>query len=324
MLEEIREEPKALMRTYNFNKNLITEASDLISNASVIYITGSGTSFHASNFLSMLLMKAGVPAIPIQASNYTEFLVDKIPRNPINIIFSQSGESMDALSDLWLSKKKNIKVIGITNEDDSTLARESDLSIITQAGPEKSIAATKSHSVQMLTSLIIYSKMLGTDSERYLKDISDGIMGVFKTEKLIKDLAKQLNDHVVFLGSELDFPVAMEGDLKFKETSGINTESYPTREYLHGPIHRLDKDTSVVMLRGNGDRDTPVINKVAAIAGQLITIGSQNSSIEIPPFERVSRPVVFLSALQLMANYKSLAAGHDPDHPNNLTKVVRE
>lgn len=324
MLDEIKQEPNAIKQTYLKEVKPIQLASDIISNSSMVYISGSGTSFHASAFLSMLLNKAGFPSCAIQASNYDEFLLDRIREKSVNIIFSQSGESTDALFNLTLSKKKKISVIGITNEENSTLAKNSDICIVTRAGNERSVAATKSHSVQLASAILIYHKITGNEPEKVLNNVINGISELIVNQNEINRLSRRLSNHVVFLGSGLDYTVAMEGDLKFKETSGIYTESYVTREYLHGPIHRLGKETSVVILYGDKVKDAPVISRIKEIAGNPLIIGSSDGDIKFEEMNMLEKPLVYLTAVQMMANFKAVAMGQDPDHPANLTKVVKE
>ncbi len=324
MLDEIKQEPEAIKETYLKEAKSVELASETISRSSMVYVTGSGTSFHASAFLSMLLNKAGYPSCAIPASNYDECFLDRVREKSVNIIFSQSGESTDALSNLSLSKNKKISVIGITNEENSTLARNSDISIVTRAGTERSIAATKSHSVQLASAILIYDRITGKDSEKILNNAINGISSIIANQNEIKRLSNSLSNYMVFLGSGLDYTVAMEGDLKFKETSGIYSESYVTREYLHGPIHRLNRETSVVILQGDREKDAPVIERIREIAGNPLIIGSTQGDIKFQEMNVLEKPLVYLTAVQMLANFKAVNMGQDPDHPANLTKVVKE
>ncbi len=324
MLDEIKQEPEAIKRTYSKEAGSVQLASEIISKSSMVYVSGSGTSFHASTFLSMLLIKAGYPSCAIQSPNYDENLLDRVPKNSVNIIFSQSGESTDALANLTLSRRKKISVIGITNEENSTLARNSDICIVTRAGTERSVAATKSHSVQLASSILIYHEITGKDPAKLLSSATNGISRLIANGDKINRISNHLSNHVVFLGSGMDYPVAMEGDLKFKETSGIYTESYVTREYLHGPIHRLDRETSVVILQGDKEKDSSVINRIGGIAGNPLLIGSSRGDIEVQEMDILERPLVYLTAVQMLANFKAVTLGQDPDHPSNLTKVIKE
>lgn len=324
MLDEIHEEPDIIIPTYEHNIDSISRSCGMIRESKVVYITGSGTSFHAAEFLGMLLLKSGIPAVAVQASDYSELIPGGFNGSAVNVIFSQSGESIDALSDLTLSRKHGIRVIGVTNEPGSRLAGESDIAIVTKAGTERSVAATKSHTAQLVAALLLYCRLNGIDPEGKLKGIRDGILEIFNKEENIQRISRDMSDSVVILGSGMDFPVAMEGDLKFKETSGINVESHSTREYLHGPIHRLDEKYSVILMRGDEGKDITVLRRISGITDNIITIGSGDSCIMIPEIGRTERPLLYLTVMQLLANFKAVSLGMDPDHPENLTKVVRE
>lgn len=324
MLDEIHEEPDIIIPTHESNRETIIRACSIIRESSIVYITGSGTSFHAAEFLSMILLKSGVPAVAVRASDYTDLIPGGFKGTALNIIFSQSGESADALSDLNTSRKHGIKVIGITNEKDSRLSRESDIAIVTLAGRERSVAATKSHTAQLVVSILLYCKLNGIEPEGKLKSIHDGIQMILNKERYIQRISEKTCGKIVILGSGLNFPVAMEADLKFKETSGIHVESHSTREYLHGPIHRLDEKSTVILLRGNEDRDSTVIRRISEVTDNIITIGPSDSDIVIPEAGITERPILYLTVMQLMANFKAISLEMDPDHPTNLTKVVRE
>ena len=324
MLDEIREEPRSLSQTIEHNVEKVAKVADQLRNASMVYVTGSGTSYHASVFLSILLLKSGVPACPIQASDYTDFVISERIKNPVNIIFSQSGESLDALSNLKISKLKNIRTIGITNDPESTLAKQSNISLVTMAGKEISVAATKSHTVQLAISIMIYDALNSHILREDISNTSALLESVISHDSVIKEHANKLKDHIVFLGSGIYFPVAMEGGLKFKETSGTYTEAYSTREYLHGPIHALNDQTSVVLLRMNKNDDNNVMNKIDEIGGHVMTVGPYDSDLIVPQAESIIMSLEYLSVLQMLANFKAQFKGEDPDHPKYLSKVVRE
>lgn len=324
MLSEIHEEPKSLSQTIERTRETVEKIASQLRNSSMVYVTGSGTSYHASVFLSILLLKSGIPSCPLQASDYTDFVISERIKNPVNIIFSQSGESIDALSNLKISKTKKIRTIGITNDPESTLAKQSDTSIITMAGRELSIAATKSHTVQLGVSIMIYNALNSYNLQKEISNAPHLLENVISLNSLIEEKAKKLKDHIVFLGSGIYLPLAMEGGLKFKETSGTYTEAYSTREYLHGPIHMLNDQTSVVLLRSKEIDDDNVIHKINEIGVQVMTIGSYGSDLNVPQSESIILSLEYLAVLQMLANFKAQFKGEDPDHPKYLSKVVKE
>lgn len=324
MIDEIKEEPAAIERTYRRNSSMLHELPDTLRKSRFVFVTGSGTSFHAAHYLNLLLLANGIPSVSLHSPDYSDFIVSKLANGAINIVFSQSGESVDALQNLKLSKRKHMRVIGITNEENSTLARESDIPIITDAGKENSVAATKSHTVQLAVSMALFNELNFADSNSEINRVCDGIRRVISDMAVIERSATTLTNKVVFLGSGINYAAAMEGDLKFKETSGINTEAYSTREYLHGPIHRIDKDTSVVLLSGDTDTDQSVLRRLKVTTGNVLKIGDEESQIKVPQGNAVVLPIYYVTVLQIMANAKALQLGFDPDHPKNLTKVIKE
>ena len=324
MLDEIMEEPEAIENTYRINSEKLHELQEILEKSEFIFVTGSGTSYHAAHYLSMLLLASGMRSAPFHSPDYGDFMVSKIARGSVNIVFSQSGESLDALQNMKLSKGRGIKVIGVTNEENSTLARESDFPIITGAGRERSVAATKSHTVQLAISMAIYNQINSIDNTNEITMVAGAIRKIVSRTREIEQFAARLTERIVFLGSELAYPSAMEGDLKFKETSGIISEAYSTREYLHGPIHRINKSTSIVLLGGNHEVDQSVFNRLKEGTDHILRIGGKDSHIAVPEANHVILPIFYVTVLQILANAMALKLGYDPDHPENLTKVVRE
>jgi glucosamine--fructose-6-phosphate aminotransferase (isomerizing) len=324
MLNEISQEPDAVMKTYKENIGKIETVAEKIRSSSFVYITGSGTSFNAALFLNYVLLRNNIASMAITSSEYIAPLLLLERKKIVNIIFSQSGESSDAISNLKLSKAKGITVIGITNEVNSKLSMESDLRIITYAGFENSIAATKSHIAQLTISFILdcyfnSEKNCGNSVQL----LSERISEIINNDNQIKKTAKTIANKVVFLGTQMNYPIAREGDLKFRETSGVITDSYPTREYFHGPIHRLDKETTVIWVKSNDESEGKISNKLTDLAENVISIGVSNSTITIPAMDDLSQAFLCLVIFQLLANYKAIDSGLDPDHPTNLSKVVK-
>lgn len=324
MLEEIGEEPEAIRKTVNENANKIIPIIEEIRKSSFIFITGSGTSYNAALLLNYTLLKNGIRSLAMTSSEYTENIAKNFNGKIVNIIFSQSGESSDAISNLKLSKKYGQTVIGITNEKDSQLYKESDLKILTLAGKEMSIAATKSHAAQVAISFLIHS-LIREDREynQKLNKICKDIERIVSNKEEIVQVTKGIRNKIVFLGSENCYPVALEGGLKFKETSGVVTESYPIREYFHGPIHRLDKETTVIWMTEDSEPDSKIMEKLMESSGNVITIGNGNADLKFNDSNQFAKTFDSLAYLQLLANFKAQDMGIDPDHPSNLSKVVR-
>ncbi len=324
MFDEIREEPEAIRKTLNKNMDSIQPLINEIKESSFIFITGSGTSYNAAVMLNYTLLENGIRSMAITSSEYSENIIRKLKGKVLNIIFSQSGESSDAISNLELSKENGFKVVGITNEKDSYLSRESDLCVLTYAGEERSVAATKSHAVQISISLLIdFCLKENPGLEKKVDDICGGIGQIIKNSGEVQKYAGKILQKIVFLGAGKCYPVALEGGLKFKETSGVSTESYPTREYFHGPVHRLDRETTVIWITDGTVPDMKIMEKLSASAGNTITIGNGNADLKVASSDGFQKALNSLVHMQLLANFKATGMGLDPDHPSNLSKVVR-
>ena len=324
MMNEIREEPAAISKTFEALSGEFIRIIDSIKNSDIVYITGSGTSYHASINLQITLLRHGIKAVSVMASELEYYLpLNSIDRITV-ILFSQSGESRDVLKSLELSKARGYSTIGITNIKHSTLSKNADMAIITMANDEKSVAATKSHIVQILISIMIDSALDKNENDEKKNKIVENVAAIISNIDKIKRLAKRVSNRVVLLGDGYLYPCAMEGALKFKETGDLLTESYPSREYLHGPIQALNKETTVILLNYHSNMDNEVVDKIKKITGKVISIGNNNSNdIKVPDSSEVISPLFFLIPLQIMANYKAVNMNLNPDSPSHLTKVVK-
>jgi glucosamine--fructose-6-phosphate aminotransferase (isomerizing) len=324
MMSEISEEPVAISKTFEALAINFTEIIETINNSEIVYITGSGTSYHASINLQITLLRHGIKAVAVMASQLEYYLpINRTSRITI-ILFSQSGESKDVLKSLELSKARGYNTIGITNIKDSTLAKSVDIPIITMANEEKSVAATKSHIVQILISIMIDAKLRNNENIENIKKIRENVSNIISNRDKIKKIAGGISDRIVLLGDGYLYPSAMEGALKFKETGNLITESYPSREYLHGPIQALNRDTTVILLNYDNNIDKEVINKIGKITEKVISIGNSNSNdLIVPNTTDVIAPLLFLIPLQIMANYKAVNLHLNPDSPSHLTKIVQ-
>ncbi len=324
MMSEISEEPLAISRTFKVLSGNFRKVIDIIKSSDIVYITGSGTSYHASINLEVTLLRRGINAVAVMASELEYYLPVNSANRITVILFSQSGESKDVLKSLALSKARGYKTIGITNIEESTLSKNSDISITTMANEEKSVAATKSHIVQILISVMIDSELSGKENIKKINEIEENLSGIISRRDKIKKLEDRISNRIVLLGDGYLYPCAMEGALKFKETGNLITESYPSREYLHGPIQALNKETTVILLNYHNSIDKEVINSINNITEKVISIGNENSNdFTVPDSSEVVAPLFFLIPLQIMANYKSVNLHLNPDSPSHLTKIVK-
>jgi glucosamine--fructose-6-phosphate aminotransferase (isomerizing) len=313
MLSEIIEQKSLIKDLPEKIDKQIYNVIDKIKNADIIYLTGSGTSFHACLMLQILLNKLKLNSIAIQASEFKQWFGRGKYANSILIIFSQSGESIDAINAMNYGKYLNLFTIGITNENNSKLYKESDYGICTCAGTEKALAATKSHMAQLILDLEIYSK-INNEKIDYNSINFDYILN--NADK-IKNLP--LRKYIVFLGSGYLYPVALEASLKMKETSVTISESYPVREFLHGPMQILDHNFTIVFL-GKYENEK---NKLENFGANIIEISNDGEYFDIKDNDELISIFEYLMVIQLTAYFHAINKNLDPDHPDKLNKVVK-
>ncbi len=313
MMSEIIEEKYLINDLPVKIDNQILKIIDKIKNADIIYITGSGTSFHACLMLQILLNKLKLKSIAIQASEFKQWFNNEKYNNSILIIFSQSGESIDAINAMEYGKSLNFYTIGITNENKSKLYKESNYGICTCAGHEEALAATKSHMAQLILDLEIYSKINNQKIDYNLINF-DGILN--NTDKL-KNL--KLGKYIIFLGSGYLYPVALEASLKMKETSVTISEGYPVREFLHGPMEILDNNFTIIFL-GKHDNEKIKLNNFGS---NIIEISNDSNNFIIKNNDELTSIFEYLMVIQLIAYFHAINKNLDPDHPDKLNKIVK-
>ncbi len=324
MFKEINQSPDSIRKTLDSVADECTYASELIRESKYVYIVGSGTSFHAGMVLQIRLLKRGIPAVTVKAPEFSYFLPEEQDSEVSAILISQSGESRDILDSLYAAKDRGFSTVCITNTKDSSLSVGSDISIVTEAGKENALAATKTF-LSALSAINLITEKLDNPGSEANESLSQDLKRYLEveTDKVI-ETAKTVKDKVVVLGNGILHALALEGALKFKETSTMETEAYPIREYLHGPIQSLNHDTTVILLHKPGDEIEGVLEQLKKQTQSILRIGfGENDEIRVNEVSDLNIPAMFVVPLQLMANYKSVSLGLDPDHPQHLTKVVR-
>jgi glucosamine--fructose-6-phosphate aminotransferase (isomerizing) len=270
-----------------------------------------------------------------------------VPPDTLFVTISQSGETADTLAALHLAKEAGyLATLAICNVAESSLVRESDLVMLTRAGPEIGVASTKAFTTQLaaLCLLVIALEMHhGNNPER-----TDGLVKrLIEVPRLIEQtltldadmqrLAERFADkhHALFLGRGSMHPIAMEGALKLKEISYIHAEAYPAGELKHGPLALVDADMPVIAVAPNNDLVEKLksnLMEVRARGGELIVFadpaaGMKSSEgvtiIQMP--QQVSyfqAPIVYTVPMQLLAYHVAVLKGTDVDQPRNLAKSV--
>ncbi len=330
MASEIKEQPEAVRRTILEARPEASLAAQHLLNR-FIYTTGSGSSYHASLVLNRTLMRiAGAKVTSIPASELPNWIPSNL-RSSALVAFSQSGESKDVIIAVNEFRKRapNDPIISITNTENSTLASISDLTVLTRAGRERAVAATKSYTAQLAASILIsleLAKIKGLNVElleRDLLELPDKMNQIISDTDVIEDIADRIKDRMVgfILGKGPNYPTALEAALKLRETSNLHYVGYAAREFLHGPIQLVTMETPVIFL--NWTEITEVIERVRSFGGDIIRVGDKGE-IPVPYIAYELSPLLMVVPMQLLSYRLSLLRGLDPDKPEKLSKVVTE
>ena len=353
MEKEIFEQPKALQDalqgrvTSEGTQEGIFGAGfeDQVKDVTNIQIVACGTSFHAGRIFEFWSHKfLGVNCRVDYGSEYQYQEPIKTDKTLL-VTISQSGETADTLSSLKFAKKTGKPVtLTICNVANSSMCRESDFSLLTNAGPEIGVASTKAFVTQLacLNLLLLTMMKLKKQPKKAIQNISSSLLQLpkkinktFDVLKVYKDVAKLLfnKNSALFLGRGMYFPIAREGALKLKEISYIHAEAYPAGELKHGPLALIDKDMPVLALVPDNehlDKIQSNIQEVAARKGRVITIGplgktkigKNGGHIKIPKTLDLHNPIISVVPMQLISYYTALLKGTDVDKPRNLAKSV--
>jgi glucosamine--fructose-6-phosphate aminotransferase (isomerizing) len=353
MEKEIFEQPEAVKKSIEgrLSKNETQEGifgagfEAAVNNITNIQIVACGTSFHSARIFEFWSHKfLGINCRVDYGSEYQYQEPVKTDKTLL-ITISQSGETADTLSSLKFAKKTgNPLSLAICNVANSSICRESDFALLTNAGPEIGVASTKAFVTQLsalnlllLTLMKVHNRLPHARKRitKALLELPEHLEKTLKQADVYKKVAKQLfkKNSTLFLGRGLYFPIAREGALKLKEISYIHAEAYPGGELKHGPLALIDKDMPVIALVPDNehlDKITSNIAEVAARKGKVFTIGplgktkitKEGGHIKIPKTLDLLNPIISVVPMQLIAYYTALLKGTDVDKPRNLAKSV--
>ena len=354
MLKEIYEQPSAIADTLEgrLGKETVLDSSfgpkaiEIFDKIKSIQIIACGTSYHAA-----LVAKYGIESVtdlPVNVEVASEFRYRKVVVQPDSLLItiSQSGETADTLAALRKAKEIGYKhSLAICNVPESSLVRESELSMMTRAGPEIGVASTKAFTTQLVVILlliVVLARRHGIPAEieakvvEQLRHLPRIIEDVLKHDDEIKEMAKDFadKDHALFLGRGMHYPIAMEGALKLKEISYIHAEGYPAGELKHGPIALVDNNIPIVAVAPNDkliDKLKSNLQEVKARGGRLYVFADKGTNlkseegikvIEVAPLDIAISPIIFSVPLQMLAYHVAVLKGTDVDQPRNLAKSV--
>jgi glutamine---fructose-6-phosphate transaminase (isomerizing) len=355
MLKEIHEQPRAVAQTLEervaggklLEAAFGPAAQAVFAKTEAVRIVACGTSFHAATVAKYFIEQiCRLPCWVEIASEY-RYRNPVVPKNTLFVSVSQSGETADTLAALRLAKGAGyLSQLAICNVPESSLVRESELVMLTRAGPEIGVASTKAFTTQLaaLDMLVIaLAKFHSADAERErglvqrLLGIPSLIESTLALDGTIRKLAERFADkhHALFLGRGAMHPIAMEGALKLKEISYIHAEAYPAGELKHGPLALVDEDMPVIAIAPNNDLLEKLksnLQEVRARGGELYVFADPESGmtssegvtvIHMPRHvSYFQAPAVYTVPLQLLAYHCAILKGTDVDQPRNLAKSV--
>jgi glutamine---fructose-6-phosphate transaminase (isomerizing) len=355
MLKEIHEQPRAIAQTLDeriaggrlLEAAFGPRATEVLRQAQAVQIVACGTSWHAGCVARYLIEQ--ICRLPCWVDIASEFRYRNpvVPENTLFVSISQSGETADTLAALRQAKTAGyLSTLAICNAPESSLVRESELVMLTRAGPEIGVASTKAFTTQLaaLGMLVIaLGKLHGLSRERerdlvtLLLETPRLVEETLALDAQVKDLAAKFvaKHHALFLGRGALSPVAMEGALKLKEISYIHAEAYAAGELKHGPLALIDADMPVIAVAPNNDLLEKLksnLQEVRARGGELYVFADPDAGlvesdgvhvITMPKHvAEFQAPMVYTVPLQLLAYHVATMRGTDVDQPRNLAKSV--
>jgi len=353
MEKEIYEQPEAVSNTIDgriggedvLDNIFGLGSSDLFSKVKRIQIVACGTSLHAGRVAANWF--SSIAEIPCQIDYASEYRYRNphVDKNSLLITISQSGETADTLAALNYAKEKDyLASLTICNVPTSSLARESDFSLFTNAGPEIGVASTKAFTTQ-LAGLMLLALSLAKSRNlnprlrgrivKALRLLPETIAEALLCKEKMIEIAPSIanKDNALFLGRGIFYPIAKEGALKLKEISYIHAEAYPAGELKHGPLALIDENMPVIALAPESEIAEKLISnleEVKARGGTLYVFADPSVNMDVkaghlihmPKCDFFITPIVYNIPLQILSYEVALLRGTDIDQPRNLAKSV--
>lgn len=353
MLKEIHEQPRAVQDTIGaYVKDNAVDFSEIglkdeeLANIERVYIVGCGSAYHVAMAAKYVL--EDMTQVPVEIDIASEFRYRNpiLVKNSLVVIISQSGETADSLAALRLAKEKGVAVLGVVNVVGSSIARESDHTLYTYAGPEISVATTKAYSTQLIAMYLFAMRLAqvkGLLSEEdctkmiaELNELPGKIQKILDDKERIQWFASKYANakDMFFLGRGLDYAISLEGSLKMKEISYIHSEAYAAGELKHGTISLIEDNTLVVGVLTQSNLYEKTISNMVEVKSRgaylmgLTTYGNYgiedtaDFSVYVPKTDPHFATSLAIIPLQLLGYYVSVAKGLDVDKPRNLAKSV--
>jgi glucosamine--fructose-6-phosphate aminotransferase (isomerizing) len=347
MEQEINEEAavvRKMLKRFVKNQQVVIpelkDAKSALNKVKRILILGSGSSRHAGLVGEYWLEELAGINVENEFSNEYRFKAIEPEEKTLVIAISQSGETKDTLEAVQKLKHENILTLALTNKADSTLAKLSDIAIIMDAGEEKAIAATKTFISEIimlaLLALSLSKKKTKGAALKQLKLLPEKINKILLQKNKIKKIAVKLKSYqdFILLGRKFDYPIALEGALKFKETALAHAEGFPLGEFMHGPLALVGKNTPVIILfpfTTTFQNDLSALLKIKSKGAKIILLTDRAakdlqkfspSIINLPHGDEMIFSILAAVVLQLLAFDLTLIKKLNPDKAKGLSKAI--
>ncbi|HEY3808806.1 MAG TPA: glutamine--fructose-6-phosphate transaminase (isomerizing) [Steroidobacteraceae bacterium] len=355
MLKEIHEQPRALANTLQeriaggrlLEAAFGPAATSVFNRVESVHVVACGTSYHAGVVARYMIEQICRISCRAEIASEYRYRNPVVPKNTLFVVISQSGETADTLAALRMARQNGyLSTLAICNAPESSLVRESELVMLTRAGPEIGVASTKAFTTQlaalaMLT--VALARRNGGDPEREhslvsrLLELPSLLEKTLELDPIVHRMALHFADkhHALFLGRGPMHAIAMEGALKLKEISYIHAEAYAAGELKHGPLALVDADMPVVAVAPNNDLLDKLksnLMEVRARGGVLYVFADPDSGVQPSDGVHVTympkhvtylqAPIIYTIPLQLLAYHVAILKGTDVDQPRNLAKSV--
>lgn len=335
MLKEINEESEVVKNILNLyiKNNKIKDIYNIKKYKNIDIVACGSASFAGQIGKYYIEKYANIKTDVYYASEY-RYQKNFFTKDTLVILISQSGETADTLAALKLAKENGINTLAIVNRRDSSIAREADSVIYTEAGIEVAVATTKAYLAQVLILLLLAFK----DNNKETKLLEDlkllpNLITKYINEYDYSNIANILKDkeHIFYLGRGIDYYLSMEGSLKLKEISYIHSEAFQAGELKHGSISLIDKDfgvVSVVTDKTISDKTISNLKEVSARGAKIITITNikdnnfADYTILVEDYDEILNPLLVIVPMQMLAYNVAKLRDCDIDKPRNLAKSV--
>ena len=330
MLKEISEEAMVARRTFErFKYDINLSKYDSVS------IVACGTSYYAGLLSKYWIEEIAKVHVDVEIASEFRYRNPVFSKNSLYIFISQSGETIDTLCAMRLVKEAGIKTLALVNVETSSIAREADIVVKTEAGVEIGVASTKAFVAQTLSLLMMCKKDI--DIEAIERSINSVLNSQYDFAKMANKLKNSKS--LFYIGRGTNYPISLEGALKIKELSYISAEGYPAGEIKHGPIAIIDENVYTIALAPFDNHFEKTISntqEILARNGKIFLITTENArnllhgldknekvdSLFLPEIDSLYQPFALTTVIHLLAYNTAKAKGYDVDKPRNLAKSV--